>query len=183
MIDSNNMSKLYDCLIVNKELTTKKLNECGFNAKDLSDLVKNGTLERIKKGYYSFLLVDDLYRYGKKLIAQKEYEKVQDCFNRCYEINPNHLGTCFQLFLQNIRIKNYEKALEYFERFYNSQNEYYNVDSNFYLYLLNYITEIKEEYQKYAKYLGYDDFKISASDKRYEDYEIHNKIRSYCETN
>ena len=177
MINEENLNKMYNGLIDEKELTTKELNSYGFNSKDLTDLINDGVLERIKRGYYSFLSIDSLFYYGKQLIASKEYDKATACFEKCYELDPNHLGACFQLFLRAVQSRDYSKAFTYFEHFYNSDNEYYNNDSNFYLYLLSMITEIPEEHREYAKYLQLEDIRIDFNDKRFEDPYSQNKVR------
>lgn len=177
MINEENLNKMYNGLIDEKELTTKELNSYGFNSKDLTDLINDGVLERIKRGYYSFLSIDSLFYYGKQLIASKEYDKATACFEKCYELNPNHLGACFQLFLRAVQSRDYSKAFTYFEHFYNSDNKYYNNDSNFYLYLLSMITEIPEEHREYVKYLKLEDIRIDFNDKRFEDTYSQNKVR------
>ena len=55
------IKKLYDYILNSNhiELTTKELYNCGFTAKDLSKLAKEGkVLRRIKKGLYEFI---DIY--------------------------------------------------------------------------------------------------------------------------
>lgn len=177
MINEENLNKMYNGLIDERELTTKELNSYGFNSKDLTDLINHGIIGRRKRGYYSFLSIDDLFRYGKQLIASKEYDKAAACFEKCYELNPNHLGACFQLFLRAVQSKNYEKAFAYFEHFYDGDKEYYNNDSNFYLYLLNMITEIPEKYRKHAKYLKLEDIRVDFNDKRFNNPYSQNKVR------
>lgn len=177
MINEENLNKLYNALIEEKELTTKELNSCGFNSRDLSLLVENRILERVKRGYYSIQTIDDLFYFGKKLIAKKEYDKATRCFEKCYELNHDHFGVCFQLFLRSIRNKNYKKAFEYFEHFYNTDNKFYNADNNFYLYLLSMITELPEKFKDYARLLIFEDFKVNPKDKRYKNIYIQNKIR------
>lgn len=71
MINENNLSKLYEGLIEGKELTTKELSSYGFKSNDLTSLIENGTLERVKKGYYSFKSIDELFYYGKKAYCCK----------------------------------------------------------------------------------------------------------------
>ena len=151
------------------------MNSYGFNSKDLTDLINDGVLERVKRGYYSFLPIDDLFYYGKQLIALKEYDKATACFEKCYKLDSNHLGACFQLFLRAVQSKDYSKAFIYFEHFYDSDNEYYNNDSNFYLYLLSMITEIPEKHREYAKYLQLEDVRIDFNGKR--DCYSQNKVR------
>lgn len=67
MINEENLNKPYNGLVEGKELTTKVLNGYGFNSKDLSDLIEKKTLERIKRGYYSFRSVNDLFYSSSKL--------------------------------------------------------------------------------------------------------------------
>ena len=178
MINEETLSKLYEGLIEDNKLTTKELNSYGFNSKDLSNLIKDGVLERVKRGFYSFHSIDALFYYGKQLIAAKEYDKATACFEKCYELDPTHAGTCFQLFLRKIQTHDYVAAFEYFEKFYNVDNKYYNADSNFYLYLLNIITDIPESHKKYARFIQFEDIKVDFNDKRYDNAQIQNRIRT-----
>ncbi len=180
MINKENLTKLYRGILDNVELTTKELNEFGFNSKDLKDLIEQGNIIRIRRGLYSLKSVDGLFCFGKQLIAKKEYNKATQCFQKCHEIDPTHKGTCFQLFLRSIKNKDYKKAFEYFDIFFNSENAFYNADSNFYLYLLSMITELPENYRQYAKFLKFGDLKVDINDKRYTDTYSQNKIRTYA---
>lgn len=177
MINEENLNKLYSGVINGNELTTKELNGYGFNSKDLSTLIEQGNLERVKRGYYSFKSINDLFFYGKKLIAEKEYEKATECFKKCYELDPNHSGACFQLFLRSINKKDYETAFQYFEVLSKTDNPYYSADSNFFLYLLSIITDIPDKHKEYARYLKMEDIRVDFNDKRYKDIPQQNKIR------
>lgn len=177
MINEENLNKLYEGIVNGNELTTKELNGYGFNSKDLTDLIEQGSLERVKRGYYSFQSIDELFRYGKKLIAEKDYDKAIECFKKCYELDPNHSGACFQLFLRSISKKDYEAAFKYFEVLSDTENPYYSADSNFYLYLLSIITDIPDKHKEYARYLKIEDIRVDFNDKRYQDIPQQNKIR------
>lgn len=179
MINEENLNKMYDGIINNEEMTitTKELNSYGFNSKDLSDLIEQGILKREKRGYYSYLSVKDLYKYGRRLNQKKEYEKAVLCFEKCYQLNPNDINICFQLFFRNILIHDYENALKYFEILDDNDDEYYTSDNNLYIYLLNIITELPEKYKSYAKHIKYEDLKAKDDDKRFGDIVLENKIR------
>ena len=69
MINEENLNKMYDGLIDDRELTTKELNSYGFSSKDLTHLISDGFLVRIERGHYSILSIDNLFHYGKQLIA------------------------------------------------------------------------------------------------------------------
>lgn len=178
MINDKNLSILYDRVISGKELTTKDLNSYGFNSKDLSKLIEKKILERVKRGHYSFLAIDDLFNYGKQLIANKEYEKANACFKICNELNPNHSGACFRLFLKSIQNKDYESAFKYFSVLADTNNIYYSADYNFYLYLLSIIANIPEQYKNLTKCLTFEDIRVNPYDKRYKDKTLQNKIRA-----
>ena len=177
MINKNNIEKLYECLIDGKELTTKELKQIGFSSSDLTKLVKDGTLSRIKRGFYTLSNVDDLYFYGKKLISLKKYEKATLCFEKCYEIDPKHPNANFQLFLREVNNKDYQLAFKKLDILLNNSNPHYKKDALFYLYLLNIITEIPEKYKPIISNLNYDDIKVSSLDKRFRDVFLQNKIR------
>lgn len=177
MINEENLNKLYNGVLEGTELTTKQLNGYGFNSRDLNKLIQEGSIERVKKGLYSFKSVDELFYYGKRLIAYKEYEKATLCFEKCFELDPTYLGACFQLFLRSVQEKNYPRAFELYESLSQSENEFYSIDTNYYLYLLSIITEVPEKQRECARHLKIEDIKIPFTDKRYKDIPLQNKVR------
>lgn len=177
MINEENLTKLYDAVLVGEELTTKKLNGYDFNSKDLNDLIQKGSIERVKRGLYSFKNIEELYYYGKKLIAQQDYDKASFCFERCYELDPNHRGSCFQLFLRSIQKRDYDRAFSFYDKLLESDNEYYLIDAKLYLYILSSITEIPERYVKFLENIKLEDILIPETDKRYKDIPKQNLIR------
>lgn len=177
MINEENLSKLYSGVVDGVELTTKQLNEYGLNSKDLNELIQEGSIERLKRGLYSLKSVDELFYYGKKLISEKQYEKATQCFEKCYELDSTHLGACFQLFLRSIQKQDYESAFQLYEKLSQSENEFYQIDANYYLYLLSIITEVPKKHSEYARYITFEDIKIPDTDKRYEDIALQNKAR------
>lgn len=177
MINEENLNKIYESVIKGAELTTKELKSCGFNSKDLASLIESGTLERVRRGYYSFKSIDKLYYYGEKLLSKSDYYKANLCFEKCLELDSAHLGACFQLFLRSIKNKNYEKAFEYFDIINDTTSEDYNADNNYYLYLLSMITTLPEKHRQHAKFLRLDDIKVDAQNSRYNDTKARNMIR------
>ena len=178
MISIENLEKLYDGVIDGVTLTTKQLNEYGFNSTDIRKLIDDKTIERVKRGYFSFIDVNKLLYYGKKLCTLDKRERANLCFSKCHEIDPDNLSVCFQLFIGSIQDKNYEKAFELFDKLSYSKNEFYSIDSNFHLYLLNYITDVPEKYREQARFIKYYDVKIPDNDKRYSDTLSYNRVRS-----
>lgn len=66
MINIEKLEKLYDGVIDGVNLTTKQLNDYGFNSTDINSLIGKNI---IKRGYYFFIDVDKLLYYGKKDIC------------------------------------------------------------------------------------------------------------------
>lgn len=110
MINKDDLIKIYDLILEDKELTTKELNNIGFNSNDLTNLVKGGILLRVEIGVYKLKSVVDLFNYGKKLMSDKENKKANICFEKCFMLDPTHLESCFRVFLNSICHKNYERA-------------------------------------------------------------------------
>ena len=178
MINDETVERMYEGLIEGKELTTKELNSYGFNSRDLANLIDYDVLTRVKRGFYNFKGVDYLYDYGKDLIENKDFDKGIACFKKCYELDKTHIESCFQLFLNKIKEHDYNAAFEYFECFYNEKNKKYYADCDLYLYLLNIITNIPENYKKYARYIKFDNIRVNVDNKSYDTVQKQNQIRS-----
>ena len=183
MIREENLNKLYLEFIENGNMATKTLNALGFNGKDLSDLIVEGTLIRLRRGLYALNDASEVYRFGKNLLAKGEYAKAMKCFARCLEIDPFNKIASFYLFVNCVKNKDYPKAFEYLDGFYNINNKSYQTESSFYLYMLSLITEVPKEYQEISKKLTFKDIKIALGDKRYENIKIQNQIRWYIFNN
>ncbi len=177
MINEENLNKIYDSIIEGNELTTKRLNSYGFNSRDITTLINRKKIRRIKRGYYTFLSSNDLVLYGKKLISLKKYNEAETCFEKSYEISPNAFEICLQLFLREIKLKNYSEAFKYFDCLYKNSNSYCIKDNNFYLYLLNMITEVPEKYKECIRTLTFDDIKLNIKDTKLKNPSLQNKIR------
>lgn len=169
MINEENLNKLYEGVIAKKELTTQELKSYGFNPSDLTKLVEDKILERIKRGHYEFLDSYSLVKYGSKLIINKEYDKAETCFKKASILSPNYYLPKQQLFFIAIKKSNFPKALEYLEEcFYFAERL---KDNNFYLFFLNMITELPEKYRTYAKNLKPEEI-INLKNKQNEYYKI-----------
>ena len=54
MITNEKIENLYSKVVSGEELTTKLLNNCGFNSKDINNLLDKNLISRIKRGYYDY---------------------------------------------------------------------------------------------------------------------------------
>ena len=174
----NDLEKLYDAFLGKDELTTKELNDLGFSSKNLKDLVEDGTIERVKRGVYNLKSLEKMFYYGKKLVSDKKYDKATLYFEKIFSLDKTHMGSCFQLFLRSIQTEDFERTFELYEYLTKTENEFYAIDFNYYLYLLNHITDVPEKYKEFARYMSLEDIRISNNDKRFKDIPVQNKIRT-----
>jgi len=176
MINEENLNKIYEKIAYNLELTTKELNDFGFNSKDINMLIEQKKLVRIKRGYYKFLNFNKLYELGKNKLSNKDYDNGIKYFERCLEIDPSNIDVSFKLFFNSIKNKEYEKSLKYFDVLLKNEDNYIE-DNNLILYLLSLIVDLPDDYKKYVKNIKYNDIKIKDNDSRYHNIVIQNKIR------
>lgn len=179
MINKNKLNLMYDLVIENGDiLTTKSLKEIEFNSHDLNKLLEASILIRVKRGTYKFNDINGLFYHGKSLLSKDGFNSATKCFERCYEIDKSHLGVCFQLFLRAIQTEDYKKTITLMDELNKTRNPYYRRDYNFYLCALNFLTTLPDNYKKRVKKFRLEDILIHSSDKRYQDVERHNKIRT-----
>ena len=173
MINKIKLHRLYDEFLKTDLILTKKLNDLGFNSKELNELIKIGIIKRIKKGVYTLNSFDDLFDYGNKLLEQFEYEKADLCFQKCFQFNSDNLNISLKFLLRNIQKKDYNKVLKILENLY-SYDESNKNDINYYLYLLRSIVNFPDKYNNYIKSLKFEDIKCLQNN---DEADIKNKIR------
>lgn len=158
MITESNVKKIYDAIGTEQELTTKFLNGLGFNSKDLAQLIDNGILKRIKRGYYDVVNVEPLYKYGVSMLS-KDKKIAYKYLKKCYEIEPGHGKLVNRLIMLCINEKDYTQALQFLNVF-GEANPSTRTNHNFYLYLLSKLIELPNEYKEIVNKLKFGDIKF-----------------------
>ncbi len=74
-MEKEKLNKLYDFVIDNDDLTTKDLNDLGFNYRNIRILIDNKKLERIRRGHYRLIDYNAMLSYGRDLLKNRENEK------------------------------------------------------------------------------------------------------------
>lgn len=178
MISIENLEKIYNGVAEGIDLTTKQLNLYGFNTTDINKLIEGNVIERVKRGHYSFRDTDKLFDYGVKLAKGNNYDLANRTFLKCFELEPNNYKYCLQLFTVCIHEKEYDKAFKLYDRLYKLSNDNEKIDLRYYMYLLNYITDIPGKYKDMVEGTNYYSIKIPSDDKRYSDVMSYNRARS-----
>ena len=100
MINEERLNKLYDFIINNdnEKITTKNLNELGFNSRDINNLIEEKIIKRVKRGVYNFTEISSLLHYGKCSMKNGEIEKSKRCFDKCYDLSTEEHNINLSLF-------------------------------------------------------------------------------------
>ncbi len=177
MINKENLTRMYEGIVSARknELKTSQLNSYGLHSRDLTKLMEEGILKRVKRCYYQIISVEDLYNHTKYLVSTKNYDGLKYLLEECYKIEPRYKDICLRLFYYHVRNNNYLESMKYFDVLFHTGNESQMKDNNCYLYLLNMIIDLPEEYHDYANKIKFEDMKIDSNDRNYS--VINNKIR------
>ena len=153
------LNKLYNAFLSEKELTTKLLKEFGLSSKKIKWLVDNQKITRVKRGLYSFLDEEGLFSYGLKLLEERNYDLAIACIRKCYSLNPNNRLACLKLFIDRIFHKDYDSVFSLLSTI--SEKKFcYNNEIHLFLYLLNIVTDIPEQYKNEVKYTSFYNIRI-----------------------
>lgn len=171
---------IYDKFIDKKELTTKELLELGLNSHDLTNLVSEGKIRRVRRGFYDLEKCDGLFNYANILASKKykNYERFHQALNRCLEIEPNNGKVHTRLLLDSLHKNNFEQAIESIRILSNSSNDAYKRDANLWLFMLSFVTELPDDLKEKVSSLKLEDVLTREDDLRYDDKLSQNKIRS-----
>ena len=180
MINFKNEMNMYDMFIDKDVVTTQELLSVGFTNKDLTRLIEDGKIKRVKRGYYELTCVNGLFRYSQILFSNryKMYDRGFAGLKRCLEIDPKNGSVHTRMFLNLVITADFEQAFESFKVMDETENECYKKDQNMWLYLLSFVMELPEEYQERARNMNLKDILTLPDDNRYSDRLLQNRIRN-----
>lgn len=172
MINIKKLDELYERIVIyGVNITTSNLKELGFNSHDIAKLHAKNSIKRIKRGIYLFIDYEELINYGKRLINDKQYDNALFCFERLYRMNFSNLKAISYLFYLNIKIGDYDSALNYLKYLKRDKN------INFILYLLNFITDLPEDLKLIVKNMNEEDILEEAKEQSSPQVSLHNEIK------
>lgn len=162
----------------------------GIYSLNIETIFENGR-EKLEKGKIeeALALFDDCYKINSKdsfeRLVQYAYESIKKgmheiatiCFEKCHELEPNNKMIDFQLLIRAVHSDDYDKTFELFDQLYDTNNPYYKIDNNFYLFVMSEFFVIPEKYREYTKSLKLEDILIPEGDSRYSQNDKQNEIR------
>ncbi len=171
--------KIYESILNNEELTSKKLEEIGYSKEEIDKLEKNDLLEKESDDSYRLKTIEELLQYGKLLLQENNFEKATACFDKCFMISPTNREASLQLLFRMIQNRNFQRSFEILEVLSNNRDELFQQDLNYYLFLLSNITEVPERFKNMVKTIKLYDISIPKDNTYYEDVYTQNIIRKY----
>lgn len=180
MINFKNEKNMYDMFIDKDILTTQELLSAGFTNKDLTRLIECGKLKRVKRGFYELENAQGLFKYTQILFSKRyrDLDRAMKGLKRCIELEPDNGSIQTRMFLNAVIVGDFEQALRSFEVLEKTEKEEYKKDQNMWLYLLSFVVELPEEYKKRVQEMKLEDMLTLATDKRYSDKLLQNRIRN-----
>ena len=175
-IDKTKVTKLYDVLIKGFPPTKEILTLYNFTDEDIEELQKENIIKETETNKWIITDIDDLYKYGIYLQTINQPYKAEDCFRKCYKLEPTNRKVCLQLLLFELKRKNFVAAQKMFSLLEQIESEKYQEDNNLYLYLLGITLYNNREYQARMKNMTYKDVLIPYY-QEYEHKSLQNQIR------
>ena len=164
MVDNERLFKLYEAMMNSEEfISTKEIKELGFTQAEIAKMVEEETLIRVKRGFYNFGNVNSLFMYGKSLIDSKQRSSAIKVFEKCFSLDKTNIYAAYQLFINSVKVKDYDNVLKYFDVLYEHDPE--NKRYLYYLYILSYIIELPQYYKDIVKNLSYKEMTIYEHDE------------------
>ena len=179
MINNKFLNKMYDQFIEKDEVTTQELLGCGFTNKDLTRLIANGKLKRVKRGVYTLPNASGLLIYSDFLKRRYKFGKSKEVLERCLHFEPTNGSAASRVFANSLWDGDFDKAFLCMDVLMKSEKESYLRDSNLWLYLLQFVAEVPERYKDKVKNITFDDISVLDDDPRYFDKELANEVRTY----
>ena len=177
MITEEKLNNLYKVMIRNKKITIMDLNSIDFTIEESDALIRSGLIEQTGDNTYCIQSVNDLYTYGKKCIELNDFELAKKCFEMCLELDPIHYESALQLFYYSVTESNYNKAFSYIDLMYENKDIHHINDTNFYLFLLGFITHVPDKYADIIRKIKYVDVCVYEGNHKYKNLDDENLMR------
>lgn len=155
MINDNNLKELFENILINNDISTIEIYCLQMNQYDISKLINNNLITRVKRGSYS-VTCENLFNFCQLLINNKDYDLAYKYLLKCIELDYNYIDKFYNVFCDNILNNNIDLVCLYFDVLSYYENDYIS-NINLYMYLLSFIVNIPDKYKGYIKNLELDD--------------------------
>ena len=157
MINEDKLNMLYNSVLESDTITTKKLNEMGFNSKDIIKLMSDSKLKEVNRGIYKVIDIKGLHKMAKQIFFGKNTLNARKLYEYIYEMDKTDKIVITQLFNYAILEERYDDAFIYLDNLFLIGNDDKKEINNLYLFLLSFIIKLPEKYQTYISNLKLED--------------------------
>lgn len=172
-----NMDKIYGLMLQGYNITHELLLSKGYSEETINNMVKKNLLV-LEDGFYYANDVNNVYNYYKAHVRELNLDQQAFLLDTVIYLKPTHVGALFQKFYVSLKLGDNVGALNAFAAEYGIQkSNMYKNDSKLQLLLLSKLINVGPELYQEICNLTIDDIKISKSDNRYTNIELHNKAR------
>lgn len=149
MITDYNVKMMYRSFVDKDEITTKSLLELGFTNKDITRLMEEKKIKRVKRGFYQ---IDDVKAFSKAVamsVRKNSSDVALPVLEKVIRVNPNSFSSRMKLFTFYVEKNDFEKAYEMIDYLYKNYSvSYIDCDLNTALFLLGILLPISDEYKE-----------------------------------
>lgn len=171
---------LYDLVASEIVLNENSLHKINLTDEEIK-LLCNIDIIKANGNKYDFLDYHGMYLYGLKILknytGKKDIIKAINCFKKYLESEPNNQACILQLFLCNVRIRRFNSAFKYYVLLDRNAHKGIVKELNLYLFLLNDLIDLPEEYKKYLASLSSNDYLIDENNPSYSNIDLQNSLR------
>lgn len=149
-----------------ENITTKELNELGFDSHKISKLIDSEFISRKERGVYTYGSIKSLLDYGNELLDAKDKENSKLIFDFCYGVAPDNYDVNVNELYLSILLGNNEEVFKYFNFVYSTLKEKGRMnDAYYYMFLYSYCFDVPNRYLiDYMHFLN-GDFRRDDADK------------------
>ncbi len=151
------LTKIYDIALENPIIPTKILTDNNISNYNISQLIKDNIITKVKHGFYEFIDYAKFYELALNCLNEENYIQAKKYFLACF--NHDYEKTNSSYYLMGLYLsEDLEASWQYFTYYYENTPNTYN--SNFYLLLFNYFYQLPDNYLLCAKHLKLKDILI-----------------------
>lgn len=145
------IERIYNMLINDLDLTEENLLKTGLTKEEITLLLERKIIKPREDNQFELYRTEKFHQYGIRLLKKGQAKEANICFKKCFQMSPNGRKINMQLMLSKIKWGYFEEAFEYYKNLEDNDNGKHRLDNNLYLYLLNLLMELPEEYQEKIK--------------------------------
>ena len=153
-------------------VTTKELNNLGYNSSSINKLIKMGVIKRVERGVYDLNKINALLTFADELLKNNNLDRYLEVISQCYNINSDDYNDNVRMLSFSIMNNDKEKVYRYFDFIYKYLKEHGRENDAYYLlFMYSYIYDVPASCEDdFKKFLNSDTWIVDSDRSRIRDY-------------